>query len=58
MCTWCAASTEIVEKILSALSPIFVVASKAPCHARLEFHVVPPSVETDTQALLKGPICE
>src|ERR1043166_9009356 len=37
-CTWCAASTVIVEKILSALSPTFVVASKAPCHARCDVH--------------------
>ena len=58
MCTWWLESTVIVEKILSALSPIFVVASKAPCHARWDVQVAPPSVDADTQALLKGPIWE
>src|SRR5919201_4270299 len=52
MCTWCPESTVMVEKILSALSPILVVGSNAPRHARCEVQVVPPSLETDTQALL------
>src|SRR6266576_1126418 len=42
----------------SSLSPIFVTVSKAPCQARVGVHVVPPSLETETQALLNGPICE
>ena len=58
MWIWCAESTVMVEKILSALSPIFVTGSNAPCHARCGVQVIPPSVETDTQALLNGPICE
>jgi hypothetical protein len=48
----------IVEKILSALSPIFVAESNDPCHARWDVQVVPPSLETETHALLNGPICE
>src|SRR3954447_7616289 len=56
--TWPARSTEIVPKILSALSPILVVGSNCPCQARWLVHVRPPSVEVDTQALSNGPICE
>src|SRR5919198_4340007 len=57
-CTCPAVSAEIVPKILSAFSPIFVVWSNAPCHARWLVQVSPPSLELDTQALLNGPICE
>src|SRR2546425_189139 len=52
MCTWWAESTAMVEKILSALSPIFVVVLNAPCQARWDDHVVPASVETETHALV------
>src|SRR5919198_71432 len=58
MCTWCPESTVMVEKILSALSPIFVVWSNAPCQARWEVHVLPWSVDVETHALSNGPIWE
>ena len=47
----------IVEKIFDALSPTFVTGSIVPAQARDELHVVPPSLDLATHALLNGPIC-
>src|SRR5919199_6337274 len=57
-CTCPEPSTEIVPKILSALSPTFVAGSNRPCQARWLVQVSPPSVDVETHALSNGPICE